>query len=584
MLLTETGLVLVSLLIAITCPSLGSRWFEKLERGLLQLSRHRTLSVLFVGALALAIRALLLPVEPIPQPTVHDEFSYFLMSDTFAHGRVANPTHPMWSHLEATYVNQRPTYVSKYFPGQGVLLAIGQVAFGHPFWGVWLSVGVMCAVLCWMLQGWFSPFWALLGTVIAMVRLGTFSYWANSYFGGALPAIGGALVLGALPRIQRRQRVADSLLMGCGLVILAGTRPLEGLIFSFPVVIALLLWIWKNHKASSTRIFTRVLAPGALILAIGFAAMFYYFWRTTGSPFRTPYQVNLQNQDPVPLFPWQPLRPVSRDSAPEMRALFFGWEIEQYDRVHSHFVVSSIARVIQFYLFFFGPALTLPFLMLGAEGRPRWRHSFSNFRLLFAVFWVSAVGLLLPTYYGPSYAAALTCVVFAFLVAAMQSIRRWHWHGKSVGLTIVRAVPLICFLMFLTRALGPLAGVPPPEIMPLTWCSPHVFDELSRAPVQAALESQPGPQLALVRYRHDRVEPVDWVQNLADIDRQKVVWANDLGPQQNQELLNYYKDRKVWLVEPDKPPPQISPYPTFSLPVENTRDKVKNLPWKAVNF
>src|SRR6266481_1180425 len=135
MLRIETGLLLLSLLIAFINPSLGSGWFEKLERHFLQLSRRRILSIALVGVTALALRAALLPIQPIPQPTVHDEFSYLLMSDTFAHGRVANPTHPMWTHFDAPYVNQKPTYVSKYFPAQGVLLALGQVVFGHPFWG-----------------------------------------------------------------------------------------------------------------------------------------------------------------------------------------------------------------------------------------------------------------------------------------------------------------------------------------------------------------------------------------------------------------------------------------------------------------
>jgi hypothetical protein len=557
MLLIETGLVLASLVVAFVHPSIGSRWFEKLERNLFQFSRRRGLCIVSMGVLALVIRAALFPIEPIPQPTIHDEFSFLLLSDTFAHGRLANPTHPMWEHLEAPYVNQKPTYVSKYFPGQGIPLAFGQVALGHPFWGVWLSIGVMCAALCWMLQGWFSPFWALVGTLLAMVRLGTFSYWANSYFGGAVPAIGGALVLGALSRIKRRQHTTDSLLMGVGLLLLASSRPLEGLIFSLPIVGALVWWTW-NQRLDRTRIFARVLAPGALVLSIGFAALLYYFWRTTGSPFRTPYQVNLKTQDPVPLFPWQPLRAISRSGG----AMFLGWEVEQYDRVRSHFVISSIARTIQFYLFFLGPALTLPFLFVSGSRRRFLPRPSVNFRLLSVVFLISAVGLLLPTYYGPTYAAALVCIVFAFLIAAMRSIRPWSWHNKNTGLAIVRAVPVICVVMLLIRAFAPSAGMRLPQTMPLTWASPHLFDELSRAPVQAALEAKPGLHLVLVRYRRDRLEPVDWVQNLADIDNQKVIWAHDMGAE-NQELLRYYKDRHVWLVEPDKTPPQISTYPAF---------------------
>jgi hypothetical protein len=144
----------------------------------------------------------------------------------------------------------------------------------------------------------------------------------------------------------------------------------------------------------------------------------------------------------------------------------------------------------------------------------------------------------------------------------MLRIRGWRWHGKCTGLAIVRATIVLCSFMLLVRAAAPLAGVSVPQ-MPLTWCSPHLFDDLNRSGVQSALEAKPGLQLALIRYPHDQIEPVLWVQNLADIDTQKVVWANDMGPQQNRELIEYFKGRKVWIIEPDKTPPLILPYAAY---------------------
>jgi len=81
------------------------------------------------------------------------------------------------------------------------------------------------------------------------------------------------------------------------------------------------------------------------------------------------------------------------------------------------------------------------------------------------------------------------------------------------------------------------------------------------AAVQSKLSSLSGGQLAIVRYRPDHpVLAADWVDNNADIDHSKVVWARDMGPVQNQELIRYFNNRQVWLVQPDEAPVRVEPY------------------------
>jgi len=561
MLLIETGLVLVTLVIALFFPQLGSRLFFPVERRLACLARRRRLVVLVVGLAALGLRLALLPILPIPNPVVHDEFSHLLLADTLAHGRLANPTHPMWVHFETFHVNQQPTYASMYYPGPAIFMAAGQVIAGRPFWGVWLGAGVMCAAICWALQGWLPPFWALLGGILAVIRLGTFSYWANSYRGGAVTAIGGALVIGALPRIRRHLRIRDSLLMGLGLAILASSRPYEGLFFCVPIAFALFAWMFGRNSAPPLHIlFWRIAIPIALVMCLTAAGLGYYFWRTTGSPFHMGYQVNNENYG-VMYFLWDKARPDVQYDHAVMRNYYIGQVLAQHEVARAHPSQSVLFKAAALWLFYLGPAMTIPMLMLAGALPPgfSWKQVSRKTRFLLLIGGTTFAGLALLSCMTPAhYAAATTVVVYGLVLQAMRRLRLWHRRTRQTGAFFVRAVFVICVLLLLVRA-GAAAGdarIPEPFV---GWCWPD-SPLVGRAPVTAQLKTYPGRHLVIVRYKADHPVQMEWVYNEADIDHAKIVWARDMGPTDNAELIRYFSDRTVWLLQPDESL-QPKPYP-----------------------
>src|SRR5437870_4370438 len=149
----------------------------------------------------------------------------------------------------------------------------------------------------------------LLGGALPALRFGVFSYWDDSYSGGALAATAGALVLGSLPRIMRHQRVRDALLMAFGLAVLASTRPYEGLLLSLPVALALLVCSIATNSPRWRLIAQRVVIPALLILIPTGIVTGIYFQHVTGSPFHMPYQVNRATYAIAAYFLWLAANP-----------------------------------------------------------------------------------------------------------------------------------------------------------------------------------------------------------------------------------------------------------------------------------
>jgi len=529
--LIELAFVLGALALIFLRPAKKQPTLQRLQEKFSCLARNQKLSVLAVILSVLLTRAVLIPVLGIPAPRWEDEFSYLLAADTFAHGRLTNPTHPMWQHFETLHEIQQPTYMSMYPPAQGMALAAGE-KLGDPWIGQLVVTALMCGAICWMLQAWLPPGWALLGGFLSVLRLGLLSYWMNGYWSASIVAFAGALVLGALPRIQRHPHTRDAILMALGLAILANSRPYEGFVLSLPVLAIMLWWLWKNRQRSTA--WLRVVMPVVVILSLTAIATGYYYQRVTGSPFRMAYVINRRQYAIAPYFLWQKPNPEPNYRHEAMRR-FYHWEfgLYQHDITPAGFLRTSAGKVALWWSFYLGPLLTVPLFAFPCILRDR-RMRFPLIAL--AIF---ILGLALEVFTFPHYFAPATCLLYLVLMQCMRHLRLWRWKGRPVGLSLVRAIPVLAFAMITLRVAAAAAHAPIEPAWPR--------GNLPRARIEKCLSRRPAKSLVIVRQHPIQIDK-EWVYNDAHIDASKVVWARDMGAQANQELIRYFRDRDVWIL------------------------------------
>lgn len=532
-------------LAAITIALLVVQWSNRLAlqqcaRAIRRFARYKCSCVGLVGGLAFAASAALTAVLGTAAPCVHDEFSYLLAADTFSRGRLSNPPHPCWQHFEAVHVNQQPSYHSMYPPAQGLVLAVGQTLMGHPIAGVWLSMGLACAAVCWMLQAWCPPQWALLGGLLTALRFVFMrypavwplqvGYWSQSYWGGAMALFGGALLFGGLRRVVRRGYTRDAVVSGIGLAILANSRPFEGFVACVPAI-SITVFATLHPNWREKRQIQKIVIPMALVLGATLVWMAYYNVRTTGSALLRPYELSTQTYGATPITLLQPLNTEPNYRHPHHREYYAGWARSEF---LSQLTVSGYFRRIRqeaemIWSFYFGVLLTIP--MIALPWAIRCRHA------LFSVFTCCLVvmALALMPWYQVHY---LSPIVPLFVYLEVRCIRvLWLSRGRSrvVFKSLAAAIPLALFVAMPVSA--------------MFWAYGASRDDWywKRQQILERLIDRGGKHLVLVSAH--RSPHKEWVYNGADLEGASVIWAHDMDGVQNESLLEHYRDRTVWSLD-----------------------------------
>ena len=519
------------LAIAAAASPLGRFLFHHAGRLLDRLAANRPIAIATVAAVSLGISIPFSILLGIPAPRLHDEFSQLLAADTFAHGRVTNPPHPLSAHFETIHVLQHPTYASKFPPAHALMMAIGIVTADLPIAGQWLAIAAACAAICWMLYAVLPPRWALFGGLLAIIHPQVLT-WTQSYLGSGVPLAGGALVLGAFLRIINRPRLLDGLLLALGLSILANSRPYEGLLVSVPLAFAFLVWLIRTKPQTRRLAITRVILPCIAVMSLTFTAMAYYNWRITGSPLLSPYVLHERTYNRTPHFFFQALKPPIAYHENERAELHGQWEPAQWYRQRTFlgFAGAATDRVLAFITAWLHPLL----LGLALVALPSLLKSNPLLRLICLLILIFVAGLLPLTWMlKPHYFTPAGGLVFLLLVACMQ---RLHETPSPLARATVRAIVAAC-------------------IVATRFQAAYLYDdEIAgwqhwRINISQMLTAEYSDHLVIVRYLPGHDVHQEWVYNAADIDHARIVFAREMGREKDRELIDYYKTRRVWLLE-----------------------------------
>jgi hypothetical protein len=268
------------------------------------------------------------------------------------------------------------------------------------------------------------------------------------------------------------------------------------------------------------RFASRAVLPIASIFVPACVWLGYYNLRLTGHVLETPYAV------------WSS---TYQSDGAELRHL-------EFERYHGSGDLTVAQKLRRLWAFYWMPAFwlllpTLPCLL-------RWRSS----RLALGLFLAVSLASVAVSRGWPHYTAPVSCLYFLVLAKGLGRLA----HVKIAGLRL-RWLVVVLLLVQLYTMIDLFR-----QQAPAVWFSDWQY---ARTGIERELEAAAGDDLIVVRYAPQHDVHREWVYNRADIDKSPVVWAREMGPEEDARLFAYFRDRRWWLLYADAIPPRLVPYP-----------------------
>jgi hypothetical protein len=282
----------------------------------------------------------------------------------------------------------------------------------------------------------------------------------------------------------------------------------------------------------------------AVILAMGFAWMAYFNWRVTGKPLLMPYALHEQQYAAAPVLVFQKPVPMPHYRVPEIEeALRYG-ELGNYTEQRSlegflRGVAKKLAGLSDDFLY--GSPLAIGFLF-AVVLLPRNRRA----RALWLVTLLFLAAFLVVVWHFAHYAAPGIAAMLILMILGLRRLRVLQRRCARAGQAIfhaVLAITLLCYLYGFLTGVGNDTNIGLPR--------QAIIDRLSQTPQR---------HLIFVKYLPGHSFGWEWVENGADIDGAKILWARDQGDAGNWALLDRYTGRQAWMLEVGQSPGDLKSY------------------------
>jgi hypothetical protein len=318
--------------------------------------------------------------------------------------------------------------------------------------------------------------------------------------------------------------------MGLGLVMLAVSRPFEGFLISLPAGALFLIWLARRRGADLRRAVSTAVLPTVLVLAVGAGWVGLHNRAVTGSALTMPYTLYMDKYPVVSIFVWEKVPPQPR---------YRHWILQRFQSRHRAALMTgnppginhrAVSKRFGYLHETFVPGITwAPFLLLPFALRDRW----TAYALGCCLFMLGGQLLTLPPM--PYTSAPATGLFFLLVVQGVRVLERRKLGRLDMGKAAVISVLAIFTVQSAAQAR---------EDNRHRWVS----IENDRPRIEADLAARGGRHVVIVRYGPKHNPQTEWAYNLADIDSQTVIWAQDRGEILNRRLVEYFDDREAWLL------------------------------------